>query len=560
MAAMLVCGISNFDHDSALALADDTGVRAAIEEEKLTRTSAQGGIPGLAWLKCLSLAGARAEDVTLIAVASRPRHAWLRAERLRSAHTIANGAVQGLGNIADKLEALRQFRRGLPQPVRLAHYEHHLCHAAGAYYSSGYDRALVLTLDEAGDMWSGATYFGEGDELTRLRAFRFPNSLGWIYSRITELLGFKPRRGEHKTQWLSQQGTPELLPALRHVLRISAEGDPVLNRQCVRARGPGRMELTPDFLRSLGVREGQPVEGALRATLASSAQAALEEWTVALAEAWRKRTGAERLCVAGGVFLNVFLVRALETRTGFSEVFAQPVPNNPGTALGAAYLARKALNGKPGRAAIDHLFAGPALDGAQAKYLLENSKIIFRFLEPDERIAEEAVHFLHNEKIVAWHQGRAEFGTRALGNRTIVASPFSPYVKQNLNHYLKHREDFHPFALSVPKEKASDYFEWTPNCRFLASVGRLKPGVKELEPFMFGDRAVRIHVAERETNPRYWSLLMKFGETAPAPVLVNTSFNLFGEPLVCEPREAIRSFFCSGVDVLAMGNFLVAKP
>lgn len=558
---MLVCGLSNFDHDSALSLFNEQGLLAAVEEEKLSRNPAQGGIPSLAWQKCLTLAGAAASDVSLIGVASRPRHAWLRAERMRSGKSSTNGAVHSLGAIAGKLEALRQFRLGLPQPIPLVHFEHHLCHAASAYYASPFDRALVLSLDESGDMWSGMVCLGEGENLQKLRVFRFPNSLGWFYTRVTELLGFKPKRGEHKTQWLSIRGTPDLLAQFRQVMRITADGEPALNRQFVRSLGQGRYAFTPEFVTSLGMSGDAPPEGALRAAIAASAQEALEEWVIELAEAWRKKTGAEKLCVAGGVFLNVFLVHALEQRTGFSEIYAQPVPGNPGTALGAAYLANRQQSGRARREPLRHLFAGPGFDAPQVKYLLENSKIIFRFLEPEERVQEEVVKLLRQERIVALHHGRAEFGARALGNRTIVASPFSPFVQKNLNHYLKHREDFHPFALSVTEEAASKFFEWTPNCRFLASVGRLKAGaIPELEPFTFGKREVRVHVVQRETNPRFWSLLNSFGEGAPAPVLVNTSFNLFGEPLVCEPREAIRSFFGSGIDALAMGSFLVAKP
>jgi len=558
---MLVCGISNFDHDSALSLFNEQGMLAAVEEEKLSRTPAQGGIPHLAWQKCLTLAGASAADVSLMAVASRPRHAWLRAERLRSSRASTDGAVNSLGQIADKLEALHQFRAAMPHQVPLVHFEHHLCHAASAYYASPFDRALVLSLDESGDMWSGMVCLGEGEELKRMRVFRFPNSLGWFYTRVTEMLGFKPKRGEHKTQWLSIHGPPDLLPQFRQVMRVTADGDLALNRHFVRSLGRGRYGFTPEFRALLGIHGEAPPEGALRAAIAASAQEALEEWVIELAEAWRAKTGADKLCVAGGVFLNVFLVHALEKRAGFSEVYAQPVPGNPGTALGAAYLANKQQNGQARREPLRHLFAGPGFDAPQVKYLLENSKIIFRFLEPEERMQEEVVKLLRQERIVALHHGRAEFGLRALGNRTIVASPFSPFVQKNLNHYLKHREDFHPFALSVTEEAASKYFEWTSNCRFLASVGTLRPGaVPELEPFTFGKREVRVHVVQRETNPRFWNLLSSFGQGAPAPVLVNTSFNLFGEPLVCEPREAIRSFFGSGIDALSMGSFLIAKP
>jgi carbamoyltransferase len=177
----------------------------------------------------------------------------------------------------------------------------------------------------------------------------------------------------------------------------------------------------------------------------------------------------------------------------------------------------------------------------------------------EDQLCVETAQLLLRDKIVAWCQGRTEFGHRALGSRSILASPFSEYVTENINEYIKHREDFHPFALSVPAERAAEFFDCTDNCRFMASLATLKSNVSSLERFAFNGREVRVHTVERETNPKFWKLLHKFGEGAPAPVLVNTSFNLFGEPLVSDPREAIRSYYCAGIDALAIGTFLVVK-
>ncbi len=557
---MLILGISNFEHDAAAALTGAQGLLAAIEEDKLTRAPGQAGLPLLAVEGCLALAQSQLKDMDLVAVASRPRHAWLRAEHLRSIGSLpVNHAAQSISAIAAKLEALRQFQRTLAPRTPLLHFEHHLCHAASAYYASGFDRALVLTLDEAGDMWSGWIGLGEGEALKRLRVLRYANSLGLFYSSVTALLGFRPRVHDHKTQWLGVRGAPDVAPAFRKLIGRAEDGVPFLKRRHLRATHGGRVAFAPGLLAELGARDGV-IEPAARPTIACSAQAVLEETVTALAETWRKKTGATCLCVAGGVFLNVCLVRALEKQTGFEKVFVQPVAGNPGTALGAAYLGRRKLTGSSARAPLTHLNLGPKFEASQVKYLLDNSKIIYRFLEPEERLIDEVVRLLLAQKIVAWYQGRTEFGLRALGNRTIVASPFSPYVRENLNHYLKHREDFHPFALSVTKEGAGKLFHYTENSRFLATVGALRAGMPDLASFAFRGNEVRVHVVEQETNPRFWRLLTRFGEQAPAPVLVNTSFNLFGEPLVSGPREALRSFFGSGIDALALGQFLVIKP
>jgi carbamoyltransferase len=235
------------------------------------------------------------------------------------------------------------------------------------------------------------------------------------------------------------------------------------------------------------------------------------------------------------------------------------VAGNHGTSLGAAYLARKRFTGNPRREPLAHLQLGPEAEPREIKAVLDNCKVVYTHFGREDQLLARTAGLLGRQQIVAWYQGRMEFGFRALGNRSILASPFSAYVKENLNHFIKHREDFHPFVLSVPAERAAELFEYGPNCRFAASVGELRPGCAELEHLTFGSRQVRLHLVEAAASPRLHALLHRFGETAPAPVLVNTSFNLFGEPLVCEPRDAMRSFYCAGVDAMVMGDFLVVK-
>ena len=561
---MYFLGISDMEHDSAAALLGPAGPVAAIEEDKLVRNPTVGGVPRMAVDLCLRQAGARGEDLSTVAVASRPFHVWLRAERIRlSALAAGSWRLYGtgtLGRLSREANHVRMLRRLFGPQTRLLQLEHHVCHAASAYYPSGFDRALVLTLDESGDLLSGMIALGEGNNLKVLRTLRFPNSLGWVYTQVTELLGFRPRRDEHKTQWLSKEGSPDFLATFRKLFRTDGDGLPVLNQEYFRKEVSGRPAFSPRFYEELKIKDGVPKDDtALRAAIARSAQDALEESVVALAERYRKETKAEHLCLAGGVFLNVLLVGALEKKAGFSQVFVQPAAGNAGSALGAAYLARKQVTGDPGRAMLAHAYLGPEFPSDQIKAVLDNCKIIYRFLHRDEELLGEAAHLLHSGKIVAWYQGRVEFGLRALGNRTILASPFSPFVIENLNRYIKHREDFHPFGLSVPAENASALFDASPNARFMGSIAYLKGSVAGLEQFAFRSNAVRVHTVERDVNPRYWGLLRKFGETAAAPVLVNTSFNLFGEPLVCDPREAVRSLCCSGLDALVMGNFLIVK-
>ena len=557
---MLILGVSELERNPAVALFDGGEPVAAIEEGKLDRARSETGLPRLAIEYCLKQIGATAQDISAVAVAGRPKRAWFREEKLRF-DLLASGAVSrrpawSADRIAHRLRRQQLLRRTMGRDVPFLNFEHHLCHAAGAFYASPFDRALVLTLDSEGDMWSGAIAVGEGTTLRVLKALPFPNSFGWVYSQVTELIGLRPG-DEHKTQWLSSRGAPDCLDVFRRLFRSDPEGLPVFNRRFLGREVAETWQLSREVTAQL-----PPVDtptGSSAVTIARSVQQFLEEAVVRLVERYRKTTGARFLCVSGGVFSNAVLVRALERCTGFEQVFVQPASDNPGTAYGVGYLASKRLKEDFGRAPLNHVNLGPGFDPHEIKAVLDNCKLVYRYFETERELIDTAVTLLAKNNIVAWYQGRTEFGRRALGNRTIVASPLSPYVKENLNRFIKHRQEFHPFVLSVPSEDSADYFDSSENCRFAASVGELKPGQPLLEPLTFGSRQVRIHSCQAEVNLRFHTLLRQFGRQAGIPILVNTSFNLFGEPLVCDPRAAVRSFFCSGIDALVLGNFVLVK-
>jgi carbamoyltransferase len=540
---MHILGISTLGRGSAVALLDQSSVLFAIEEEKLNRLQDSLELPRLALNRCLQENHLQLSDLRSIAISER----FPYSSRSRGKHPPRTAAQ----------EHLRLLLQGGPRPT---YFDHHLCHAASAYYTSGFDRALILSLDQGTSSQSGLIALGEGDEIRPQQSLKFPDSLGWFYSRVTELAGLRPRRDEHKLQWLSKDGEPEFLPSFRKLFTWKSTGLPALNRRYYDP-GPGRRGIfAPQFYRELGLSRRTPaLTPALRANLARSAQDYLEEIILQLSANMQEQTGALSLCLAGGVFQNVLLVRALETRGAFDQVYVQPVAGNAGTALGAAYLSRKKLTGRAGRGPLLSLALGVHSDSQEIKAVLDNCKISYRYLSGEDQTVDETTALLHRDKIVAWCQGRSEFGHRALGNRSLLASPFSEYVIENVNEFIKHREEFHPFALSVPAERASEYFATSPNCLTMSSLAILTKPVAGLERFAFHGNAVRVHTVERDANPLFWKLLHKFGESAPAPILVNTSFNLFGEPLVTDPRGAVRSFYCSGIDALALGPFLLVK-
>jgi len=539
---MNILGISTAGPNAAAALLDDRGIVAAIEEEKLTRLNDSHALPQLALKEVLATAKLTLSDVASIAFADRGTNG-------------RNGYKKNPVREA-MLAHLRQLLTGR----RFASFEHHLCHAASAFYTSDFSRSLVLTLDHGAHGFAGSIALGEDDNLKQLHGLAFPNSLGWFYSCVTQLAGLRPQRDEHKLQWLSKDGQPEYLEAFHKLFTWNSKGLPALDRRYF-AHGPdGAGIFAPRFYRELALsRSAAPADRAVRANLARSAQQALEQLVLRLVENIREQIGADSLCLAGGVFQNVLLVRTLEQRSSFRNVYVQPVAGNAGTALGAAFLARRKATGRSGRVPLGSLALGPEPTSHEIKSVLDNCKIVYKYLNSEDDLLTETSCQLDRGKIVGWCQGRAEFGHRALGNRSLLASPFNEYVLDNVNHFIKHREEFHPFALSVPAERAHEFFDCSPNCRFMASLADLKNPIAGLDRFTFNGTAVRVHTVERQANPLFWKLLHKFGESAAAPILVNTSFNLFGEPLVTDPRSAVRSFYCSGVDALAIGSFLVVK-
>jgi carbamoyltransferase len=298
----------------------------------------------------------------------------------------------------------------------------------------------------------------------------------------------------------------------------------------------------------------------IASSLEKASELVLTEWL----ESLRKQTGTKSLCLAGGLFLNPLLVSAVERQTGFEKMFVQPAAGNEGTSLGAAWLLWHEVLNRPRVAPMTSLYWGPAYSNEDVKRVLDNCKATYRWFDTDDRKIEEAAQLLKAGKIVAWFQGAAEFGPRALGNRSLFASPWAEYVLENLNDYVKHRESFRPFALAIPEEDCAEYFDCSPNGRFMTTMATAKPKARELlassaSGFVSKQGLARLQVVTSDSNPLLWKLLRRMGEKGPAPILVNTSFNLFGEPLVITPRDAVRSYFCSGVDALVAGSFLLTK-
>jgi len=565
---MNILGIS-LAHDPSAVLLAEGAVIAAVEEGKLLRTRKCDGIPRQAIDFSLKAARVEWKDIGMIAVSSQPVKAWGRQALFRAKELFKAPISSVYYQIDLASELSRQLNNlrilgilvGKP-PVPVVRFEHPLCHAASAFYASPFDSALILTLDDKGDGRCGLLAAGEGTQIRELRSIPFPNSVAWVYSQVTKLLGFQWHSEEHKTQWLSMTGEPIFTGLFLEILRRGKDHWPSVNPRFFRRGFTGQVAFSDEFYQRMGIPNAASVFASepLRANIAASAQRACSIVVTDLLESLRKQLRFKSLCLAGGFFLNPLIVSDVERNTGFEQVFVQPAAGNEGTALGAAWLAWHTVLKKPRSAPIIRLDWGPGYSNEEIKKVLDNCKTTYRWVDSDDRKIEEAVRLLCKGKIVAWFQGAAEFGPRALGNRSLLASPWADYVRENLNDYVKHRESFRPFALSVLEEDYTRFFECSPAGRFMATMGLARQECREmLREFLLPGDQIRLHIVQRAANPLLWKLLRRFGEKAPAPLLVNTSFNLFGEPLVITPRDAVRSYFCSGVDALIAGNFVLMK-
>jgi carbamoyltransferase len=521
---MIILGLGGLLNEPACAVLKHGALVSAVEQKKVSRRHEPGELPQEAIESALTLAGVTSDAVDCVALV-RP---------------FTTGQES----------ALHLALRARFPSSRLVLVEHHNAHAASAFFTSPFDDAAVLTLDRMGDFRCGARWHGEGNELRLEKELFYPDSLGDLYGRVTELLGFRANAEEHKVQWLSTAGDAQaFLPVFEEIL-VSPEW-PRLDRSFFDSDRVSHGGFSAKFYHHLRLKDGAAIPESIRPSIAAALQAAIERAVLCMAGQ------APNLCLAGGLGFNALLVSALEQH---KNVFVQPAAGNTGTAIGAVLHAWHSVYRQSQRASLNDMCLGPSYSPEDVKKVLENCKLRFRYLLTTEELVDSAVREIYNQKIIAWMQGRMEFGPRALGNRSILASPLNPYSTENLNVYIKRREPFRKFAASVPAEAASNYFQVGPNARYLATVGRVRPEHRQtFESAILGHDLVRVHAVSAEDNPLYHRLLHAAGRTSGLPVLYNTSFNLFSDPLVCTPRDAVRSFYSSGIDALFVGNFLLEK-
>jgi carbamoyltransferase len=589
-----ILGISAFYHDSAAALVDDGRIVAAAQEERFTRKKHDSGFPRHALAYCLAEAGIQPRDISRVVFYDKP---FLKFERLLE--TYLTFAPRGFASfrmaiplwLREKLFLKNLLRKELAKldpdldwNERLLFSEHHLSHAASAFFPSPFADAVVLTMDGVGEWATTSAAVGHGKHLEVRQEILFPHSIGFLYSAFTYYTGFKVNSGEYKVMGLAPYGEP------KYAERILS------NLIDVKPDGSFRMDmsyfnfctgLTMTSERFHDLFDGPPRRSNELLTqrhmdLAASVQSATEEIVLRLTRSLRKETGIGNLCLAGGVALNCVANGKILRDGQFENIWIQPAAGDAGGALGAA-LAGYHLQLGHERAvdanAMHGAYLGPSYAQEDIEARLRQSGAKFDVLE-QQALLSACARDLEQGKALAWFQGRMEFGPRALGNRSILGDPRSPTMQKNLNLKVKYRESFRPFAPSVLRESVADWFEldcdspymllvadvvqsrrlsMTDDERRLFGIDKLNVPRSQIPAVTHVDYSARVQTVHAETNPLYHALISLFARNTGCPVLVNTSFNVRGEPIVCTPEDAFRCFMGNELDVLAVGNCYLRK-
>jgi len=567
---MYILGISCDYHDSSAVLLQAGQLVAGASEERFSRKKHDAGIPSrtIAW--CLEHAGIQARDLDYVAFYEKP---LLKFDRILATslgyypHSCSFFREALLSWFSEKLWIKSRLMKLLGVPAdRMLFCEHHMAHAASAFYCSGFEDAAILTVDGIGE-WATATMGeGHGTEIRLPREIRWPHSLGMLYSVFTAFLGFEVNEGEYKVMGMAPYGVPRFMDKVWKLVRVSDDGAIELDLDYFSYhRTPGRA-FSSKFIALFGEPRSPNAAGQDQryADIAASLQNVTEEILLRMARAATSRSGTKRLVMAGGVALNCVANGRIQDEAGVDELFVQPAAGDGGGALGAALWTWHAVLGKSRVAALEHVSWGRAVSGEEIRSELERTGAAGMALQSEDDLILRATDDLLAGEVIGWSQGRFEWGPRALGHRSILADPRRAETRDVVNTKIKFRETFRPFAPSLPVESAVRYFDQPvachPTARFMLRTADVRSGMRDQIPAVTHlDGSARPHLVHRAANPLYFDLIRRFGEGSGHPVLLNTSFNLRGEPIVASAADAISTFFRSGLDVLYLENYRIAK-
>lgn len=573
---MYILGINGYHGGAAACLIQDGRLVAAVEEERFNRQKYWAGFPVQAIQFCLQEAGITPYDLDHVGISRNPsanlHKKILYALRQRPNFDYMRDRVNNMARVRDVKSAFTDALKLDAQGLRTQFHnvEHHRAHMASAFFVSPYDKAAILSVDGMGDFVSTMWGAGSGNSIDVMGAVNFPHSLGYFYTLVTQWLGFPKYGDEGKVMGLAGFGTPKYIDKMREIVRIQRDGS---------------FELDTEFLAlnegfSMTWDNGSPVLGTLFSNkfvelfgeprvpgseltqyhmdVTASLQEMLEAAEFALLRLLYKKTGSDTLCLAGGVALNSVFNGKIRPQTPFKEIFVQPAAGDAGTALGAAYWIYHQVLGKPRTFVMRDAYTGPKFVNGRVSETLKHYELPYRELEQDALCAETA-KLIAQGNIVGWFQGAAEWGPRALGNRSILADPRRGDMKDILNARIKHREKFRPFAPSVLLEETGKYFDQDYPDPFMIKVYGIRPEKQsEIPAVTHVDGTGRLQTVDRTASPLYWKIISAFHNETGVPLVLNTSFNE-NEPIVLTPEEAVECFLRTKMDALVMGDFLVRK-
>lgn len=591
---MNILGISCYFHDAAAALIQDGALIAAAEEERFTRKKHDYDFPRNAIRFCLEKGKIQGGDLDYVVFFEKP---FVKFERIlmtcmqmfpRSWKVFGEAMATWLG---DKLWIKNTLRKEIGiDDKRIIFSEHHLSHAASAFLCSPFEEAAILTVDGVGE-WTTASFgVGRGNNICLLNEIRFPHSLGLLYSAFTAFLGFEVNEGEYKVMGMAPYGQPRYRDLVEKLIRVYDDAsfrldmdyfsyhystDRTYNAKFAHLFGRPRDPKTPFFTPSTSfpIYYGEKPanynalaqENQRYADVAASIQAVTEDVLLRMAKVLYEETGLKKLCMAGGVALNSVANGRILRETPFEELYIQPSAGDGGGALGAALYGYHTVLGKPRTFTMNHAYWGKDYSAGEIEGFLRESGVSHERVEDAEKLIDRVVESLTEGRVVGWFQGPFEWGPRALGNRSILADPRRADMKDIVNIKIKFREPYRPFAPSVLLERSEDYFDLKDPARhmparFMLLVTAVKDNKQDQVPATTHvDGSARLQVVSRESNPTYYRLIERFGQATGVPVVLNTSFNLRGEPIVNSPAEAFSTFSRSGLDVLVLGQYLIHK-
>lgn len=591
---MNILGISCYYHDAAAVILRDGQLIAAAEEERFSRIKHDFGFPKMAIEFCLESAGIRGQDLDYVVFFEKP---FRKFDRIlmsvlqtypQSWKVFRESMITWM---IDKLwvGSTIESELGIDKD-KVLFCEHHLSHAASAFLCSPFDEAAILTVDGVGE-WTTSTWgVGRGNDIKLVKQTEFPHSIGLLYSAFTAFLGFEVNEGEYKVMGMAPYGQPRYVDKVWKVVRQSPDGsfaldmdyfsfhhstEKTFNQRFVELFGEPRPPKMLFYTKESGFPTyfGEPPANfeemcALNqhyADIAASIQRVTEELLLGMARNVHRQTGLKKLCIAGGVGLNSVANSRILRETGFEQLFVQPAAGDGGGALGAALWAYNSLLGKPRVFRMDHAYWGKSYSDDEIRTFLTAQNIPHQYIADDSKLLDATVDRLRSGKVIGWYQGRFEWGPRALGNRSIIADPGNPHMKDIVNTKIKFREPYRPFAPSVLAECTENYFELPDAAshypaRYMLYVVPVKPEKRSALPAITHvDGTGRLQTVFREHSPRYYSLIERFGQATGLPVILNTSFNLKGEPIVTTPANAFHTYSASEMDTLILGNYIIDK-